>query len=296
MLSFIRLKASWIAVIVSAFFVFSWSVTYAQSQNPQSGSVGLQGTVSAPPPTRGATITLPTNGQVFTSLPITVTGICPNGLLVKVFKNNIFAGATQCVNGNYSLQIDLFTGRNDLVARVYDSLDQAGPDSNTVTVTFSDSRGNIGSRVSITSSYAKRGAAPGTTLTWPITISGGNGPYAVSIDWGDRKTPDLISRPFPGEFTIQHTYDQAGIYNVIVKVTDKNGDTAFMQVVGVGTGPVSQQSGDQAAKDGDQTVEVRVLWWPVALLIPFTILSFWLGRRHMMHTIRRHIIRGERPF
>src|ERR1039458_1665129 len=109
---------------------------WAANPGPGSGSIGLQGTISTAPPTRGATIAIPSNGAVFTAVPITVSGLCPSNLLVKIFSNNIFVGSTVCSNGSYSLQVDLFGGRNGLVARVYDSLGQAGPDSNTVTVTF----------------------------------------------------------------------------------------------------------------------------------------------------------------
>src|SRR3989344_4823042 len=86
----------------------------------ESGSVGLEGRISAPPPTTPAVISFPTNGAVIRDLPVTVTGICQDGLLVKLFKNNVFAGSAQCVNGGFSIQIDLFSGLNELVARVYD--------------------------------------------------------------------------------------------------------------------------------------------------------------------------------
>ncbi|MBA3758557.1 hypothetical protein H0X10_02920, partial [Candidatus Saccharibacteria bacterium] len=136
----------------------------AQVENPQSGSVGIEGKLSAPPPTTGATISVPTNGQGFRTLPITVSGICQNDLLVKVFKNNVFAGSVVCKGGSYSIIIDLFNGQNELVARVYDALDQAGPDSNVVTVVYTDIRQGAASRVSLTSNFAKRGANPGQTL------------------------------------------------------------------------------------------------------------------------------------
>lgn len=265
--------------------------------NPQSGSVGLQGQISAPPPTQGATIAFPLNGQNFSKLPINVTGICPNGLLVKIFKNNVFAGSADCTNGSYSISIDLFNDRNELVARVYDALDQAGPDSNLVTVTFNDGTTILGARISLTSNYAKRGAPPGSTLTWPITISGGNGPYAVSVDWGDKKSPDIISRPFGGEFNLTHVYDSAGIYNIIIKATDKNGQTAFLQVVGVGNGPIAQTTAaSSGSKTAAPTVTKQILWWPVIILIPLILTTFWLGRRHQLTIIRRKLERGDRPF
>jgi hypothetical protein len=50
----------------------------------ESGSVGVEGRISSPPPSVGATISVPRDGQTFTELPITVAGICQNGLLVKV--------------------------------------------------------------------------------------------------------------------------------------------------------------------------------------------------------------------
>ena len=55
-------------------------------------------------------------------------------MLVKLFKNNVFAGSVQCEDGSYSIKTDLFVGTNELVARVYDDLDQPGPDSNVLTV------------------------------------------------------------------------------------------------------------------------------------------------------------------
>src|SRR4051812_33675736 len=65
-----------------------------------SGSIGLQGTISTAPPTRGATITTPGNGASFNTTPITVGGLCPTGVLVKVFSNNVFVGSTVCQNGS----------------------------------------------------------------------------------------------------------------------------------------------------------------------------------------------------
>lgn len=271
----------------------------AQSPNPQDGAIGVQGTLSSPPPTQGATISVPTNGQGFTILPVTVSGLCPNDLLVKVFKNNVFAGSVMCSNGSYSLVIDLFNGQNELVARVFDSLDQPGPDSNIVNVIFTDTRKGTTSRVLLTSNFAKRGANPGQTLNWPIIISGGEGPYAVSVDWGDGKTPDLISQPFPGTFSIEHVYDSPGVYNIIVKATDKNGGVAFLQLVGVANGALSQDNGGEGGDGsgaGSPTPQVRILWQPAAILIPLIISTFWLGKKYELKMLRKRIEQGERPF
>lgn len=289
------------------FLVLGAAPVSAQSTGPeQSGSVGLSGTISAPPPQTGATITVPTNGQRFTEVPIPVRGTCPTGLLVKLFKNNVFAGSVQCENGSYEINIDLFTGENELIARVYDDLDQPGPDSNVVTVFFVDNRAGAGSRVSVTSNFAKRGANPGQTITWPITISGGSGPYAISVDWGDGSPPDLFTEAFPGNINLSHIYESPGIYNIVVRVSDSDGNVAFLQLVGVANGPLSQVGPDgqplsQAGQDngiaffasGSNTV---LVWWPATLTIPFVITTFWLGKKHMVRVMKKRIERGEHPF
>lgn len=270
-------------------------LVHAQDSQAGSGASGLQGTLSAPPPTQAATISVPSNGQTFTTLPVTVSGLCPKGLLVKIFKNNVFAGSVECTNGSYSLVIDLFTGQNELVARVYDALDQAGPDSNKVTVTFSDGRQGTTSRPTLTTNFAKRGANPKQELIWPIVLTGGAGPYAVSVDWGDGKPPDLMSLAAPGPFDIKHVYDTPGVYNIIVKATDHNGASAFLQLVGVANGPLSQDQQDQDEQEeaGKRTV---ILWQPAAALLPVLLVVFWLGRRHQMKELRKKIARGDRPF
>jgi hypothetical protein len=251
------------------------------------GSVGLQGTITTAPPTRGATITTPGNGAVFTTVPITVSGLCPSGVLVKLFSNNVFVGSVFCNSGSYSLQVNLFSGRNDLVARVYDALDQAGPDSNLVSVTFNDAQfAAFGTHVALSSNYAQRGAPPGEQLTWPILLSGGNGPYAISVDWGDGSPNDLQSVANAGSITIKHIYKTAG--KVIVKATDKNGGTAFLQLVGQATGAI-QASG----KGGTAVIKVQVLWWPALAMLPLIFGAFWIGRRHELYTLRKRLDRSR---
>lgn len=252
-----------------------------------SGSVGIQGTITTTPPKQGATITTPSNGAVFTSVPITVSGLCPKDVLVKIFSNNVFVGSTFCTNGSYSVQVDLFSGQNDLVARVYDALDQSGPDSNTVIVTFNDAQFlAFATRIVISSPFAQRGAPPGQELSWPISITGGTGPYAISVDWGDGSPTDLISQGTAGSLTLKHTYKTAGIYKVIIKGTDKNGGTAFLQVVGVATGAGQNNS---KAGDGAALVRTEVLWWPALLMVPLIFAAFWVGRRHELFSLRKQL-------
>lgn len=259
---------------------------------PKSGSVGLEGTISSPPPSRGATITTPVNGRAFDATPVTVNGLCPQGTMVKIFSNNIFVGSVKCTNGSYSLQVDLFSGMNELVARVFDDLDQAGPDSNTVRVTLTDAQfANFGDKVSLTSNFARLGANPGQTLRWPVILSGGTGPYAVSVDWGDGKPLTLKSLQFPGNFDLEHIYDAAGVYRIIVKVTDSRGSIAFLQLIGIANGEA--KSPGTGAKD-DATaattiVKTKYSIVPSLIAIPLILSTFWLGRKYELQRLRHRI-------
>jgi hypothetical protein len=277
-------------VLCLALFLFlSWSPSASAVTNPQSGSNGLEGKISSPPPTKGATITTPANGASFTTLPVTVNGLCPTGLLVELFSNNVFVGSVLCTSGSYTLQIDLFSGKNDLIARVYDALNQAGPDSNTVSVNYNDNQTNaLGSRVTLSSPYGRKGADPGSKLDWPIIISGGSGPYALSVDWGDNSPASLQSVAFPGNINISHTYKSAGVYRVIVKATDANGNSAYLQLVGVANGKVSG-TGATGGSNNTTTTIVKVIWWPAAVCVPLLAIAFWLGRHSELLSIRHSI-------
>jgi hypothetical protein len=268
---------------------------------PSSGTVGVEGRIPSPPPTRGATIITPANGQSFTSTPITVRGSCPSGTLVRIYSNNIFIGSTTCTSGNYSVDVSLFSGRNDLVARVSDSLDQSGPDSNTVTVNYSDPQfAQFGSQVLLTSQYGRRAANPNDTLDWPIVLSSGVGPYAFSVDWGDGTATELKSEEFAGLLNYSHIYKNAGVYKVIFKVADKNGSSAYLQVIAVingqtdGNGGSGSNSGTDAnGKNTSPTIitKTKVNWQIPVVLIAMLPFGFWLGRHAELVSLRKRLER-----
>jgi len=283
-----------VASLVALFLGVVVSTTHVNAlippPDPESGSVGVEGTIQSPPPTQAATIVSPANGQVFTTIPITVSGLCPKDVLVKVFSNNIFVGSTMCVGGSFTLQVSLFSGRNDLVARVFDALDQQGPDSNVVTVTFNDAQyASFGTHVLLTSQYARRGADPGKKLTWPTILSGGVGPYALTAEWSDGKPSDLRSESFPGVLSFAHTYKSAGTYNVIFKAVDNNKTAAYLQVVAVIAG--TAKDGGAAGTDDKTIVKKEIIWWPAAIMLLFVLAGFWLGRRYELASLRKRLER-----
>lgn len=288
----IKLNTSKLAVILCIFTISNIGIVkaYAAPSDPtQSSSVGIDGTVKGKPPTTAATITAPGTGQSFNTQPVKVAGLCSGEVLVKIFKNGVFGGSAQCIGGSYSIFIDLFEGTNDLVAKVYDALDQQGPDSKTTTVTYRSSGFNANApRVMLTSDYAKRGADPKQTITWPIILSGGAGPYAISIDWGNGDT-ELKSVKNAGTFDIAHAYDMSGLYTVVIKVTDADGNSAFLQVVAVANGALAQTS--TSLKNSGPTIvntsSKSWLWIPLVVAAILVLISYWLGGRSKLITLQR---------
>jgi len=280
-----------LAVIASALFAVGRAdaITPLPTPAPGSSSYGLEATKKQPAPTTGAVITVPGNGATFSTTPITVSGICPSDLLVQVYNNGVMAGSTICKNGSFSLQISLYSGQNELSALVYDSLDQVGPATNAVTVTYNNTNfSSFGSLVTLTSNYGRRAANPGSTLSWPLLLSGGNGPYAFSIDWGDGSPNQLKSQAIAGVVNIEHVYSKAGIYNLTVQVTDVNGSSAFIQLVAIANGQASTV--ENAATTGkDTTTVTRVLWIPALVGFIMAPIAFVLGRRSELVSLRHKL-------
>jgi hypothetical protein len=273
----------------------AYAITPIPDPAPSAGSYGIEATKPQPPPQTTATIASPNNGASYTTSPIAVTGSCTVGLLVQVYNNGVLAGAANCSSGSFSLQITLFTGQNDIDAYQYDDLNQASPDSNHVTVTYNNaSITAFGTLITLTSNYARMAADPGDTLTWPLLLSGGTGPYAFSINWGDGSSPDLQAQATSGQVNISHVYNQSGIYPVTVKVTDVNGVTAFIQLVAVANGkPAAGTTGGSSSSSGNSkssaTVASKVVWEPAAATVILLIPSFWLGRRSELVSLHRKL-------
>ncbi len=299
MIRTIRFGTKWIAPIVFGACLLALcglaynvsAITKIPNPDPQAGSYGLEATKVQAPPKRGATITTPANGASFSKSPITVNGICPKGLLVQIFDNGVMVGSIMCNTGSFSIQVGLFAGKNDLTAMVYDDLDQAGPTSNVVSVTYRNTNlSAFGSLVTLTSSYGRRSANAGTLLSWPFQLAGGSGPYAFSIDWGDGTKPELKSQALAGVVTLSHVYEKAGIYRVNITVTDHNGVSAFLQVIAVSNGKVDGSA--TADKDtGAKTPKTKVLWIPSAIALILLLPTYWLGRRSQLITIRNKMLK-----
>lgn len=261
---------------------------------PFSGSIGISGKKAEPPPTVAAVIIKPGNGAHFSATPINVTGTCPKDTIVELFKNNIFAGASPCKDDKtFGLDIDLLYGSNTLVAKVFDALDQAGPDSNTVTVFYdalpvqaaplnSSNLNDI--QLLLRSSPVYRGSFPGQEIKLPLEIISGTAPYALNVDWGDSKS-DLISRSDNQPFNLTHTYARPGSYQVTIKATDAKGRLAFLTVITIinGRAEIAVTGGTSGNGTRDLSLAIAI---PLFIVLLLLVVSFWLGEKREKHKLK----------
>lgn len=284
-----------ILLAIVGFLLTTYTVNAAPTDGtPKSGSVGLSGIMPAKPPTVAATIGKPSNGQHFSTSPVEVSGTCPKNTLVEIFKNDIFAGSTPCDDaGNYRLDVDLLIGQNLLIARVYDDLNQAGPDSNIVTVFYDALPPQSGPVTSFDFSNTQlllntdavfRGVFPDQEMTMPIDVIGGTPPYAINIQWGD-STNKVIPRGDNNTFRATHTYKKAGVYQVTLQGTDAAGRVAFLTVASI----VNGQPEVVASTTPVTAVTNQLLvLWPLYASAIAIVISFWLGEQREKKVLDRH--------
>jgi hypothetical protein len=292
------LLSIWATALLSGCLLFTApianAITPLPDPPPSADSYGLEAEKLQPPPITTVTMVTPNNGASYSTSPITVTGSCTTGLLVQVYDNGVLVGAINCTTGSFSIQVTLFTGQNVIDATQYDDLNQASPDSNQVTVDYNNaSFSAFGTLITLTSDYGRRAADPGDALTWPLQLSGGTGPYAFSVSWGDGSSPELMSQAQAGNVSISHVYNQSGIYHVTVKVVDSNGVSAFLQLVAVANGvPSGTGAGSGTSSKGNTTpTATNVIWWPASICVALLIPTYWLGRRSELVSLHRKLER-----
>jgi hypothetical protein len=255
-------------------------------------SYGVTGTVPGKPPVVAGFISDPAAGKHFSGVTATVAGSCPAATLVKVFRNNIFGGAIFCdKNGNFSLPVSLFYGRNDLEVEVYNSVNAEGPESDVVTV-YCDATAAAGSipgsaQLVINSANSYKGVYVGDTVSWPLEILGGTPPYAVAVDWGDAAT-DLVSKTEPGTLTLDHVYDKGGIdfrssYGITGRVSDAAGNQTSIRLTTIVAGADVQTSPVAFGDTSGLTMA-----WPLLDSAILAVICFMLGERYELLKLRRH--------
>lgn len=286
-----------IILSVAGFTLIATTVYAAEHPEPQAGSIGLTGTMPGSPPTVAATINIPNDKDRFDESPVEVSGTCPEDTLVEVFKNNIFAGSTVCTDaGIYTISIDLLVGKNTIIARVYDALNQAGPDSNSIaiyydalpaqsaalsTLSFDDNQ------LLLNTDAVYRGTFPNQELNIPIDILGGSPPYAVNIQWGDSNNK-VVSRNDNTSFNVGHTYLKAGTFQISIQATDMEGRVAFLTVASIVNGQVASTTSSNSDTSSSTLSSRLAVLWPLYVGAVAVVISFFVGEKREKNVLKKH--------
>jgi hypothetical protein len=285
-----------VLVIFGGWLIFS-------SIKASAASYLVTATVPAPALTEPATITQPVDQSQFTTQPITVSGTCPPVSYVELFDNGGFSGVVNCAtDGTFTLQTELVNGTNVLTAKDFNITNAEGPTSPNVTVYYSKSTiktiplTNV-QPFALRSTYQYQIYAVNEPIQVPLTIIGGNAPYALTITWGDSQISTVV-RSSSGTFDLNHTYTSAnGLQNfrVSIQAVDSSGQSAYLQLLIVVRGKVVVIATTKPQKPNFYTTLRHWLWliWLLYLIIVLMVSSYWLGEREEYRKLKR---RAHRTF
>lgn len=306
--SFVALLALGVCLVVTTF-------------RSQADTLDVSAKIAAPPVTQPAIIMSPHDQDRFTTPDILVSGTCPNDSYVKLYQNDVFVGVSQCTANSFSVTTTLSPGANVLKARVFNITDDEGPQSPSITVFYdapvpppitpptgnqptgppiatapgSSAAGNgvssNGRGMAIIGDYHYQAHYQGDVWQWPLSLSGGVAPYLITVDWGDG-TAAKLTRPDANAFTITHTYNNAGLYQPIVRASDSSGLGASLQLSAVvKPKPLILSYTQNPFLQGLQ----KYLWaaWPAYAVVVLMVVSFWLGEREILQRQRSNR-RGSR--
>ena len=251
----------------------------------QAGQYTITAKVSAATLTDAATLDEPTEGQVFTTSPIRVTGTCPDDSYVVLYRNAAMSGVAVCSTENtYDIETSLYPNYNILKIQAFNLTDDAGPLTPEITVVYlppavippvtptsprvpnpttlnpatSTTRPgeattqNVGIPL-LTSLFNYQTFITGEAFTWVLDVAGGKAPYQIKTEWGDG-TSSLQTVSSSTSLQIAHQYKKAGVYAVKVVAVDAAGNQSMLQLVAVIKDPVSLITATNALDDDGQSI------------------------------------------
>ena len=295
--------------LLGFFLVISQNITGAESATVTVGAI-----VQAPPPTVGATITAPVDGFAIKNInPIQVSGTCSPDSFVVTYNDDILSSSAICTTaGIFNLTVQLHQGKNVLTARNFDAINQPGPDTPSVSVTFTPEEptkevaaptipesplvipgvtpgtaectdykttGTLttGGEPHVAVVCVPRSVAVGEDRTIGVLVWGGQPPYALNFKWGTGSSDTtLISLDKPGYKAVTARYASSGIYNINIQLTDHSAKKATGDSAIQVTGSSSSQPFTQVVTSilGSAWFETPV---PLYLTAVGVTLGFWGG-------------------
>ncbi len=287
-----------------------------------SGNIGVSGVVLGVPPQNPPTIESPSDKFKTDKNEVKVSGQCTPGLVVEVYRSGTLAGTDICApDGSFEITIILDRGKNTIVARMKDWADQYSPDSGTISVYYVPraasgttgagggkpaSNTRTGSGLTVRVLPPSRSVQENNKFTFKYRISGGSAPYAVSIDWDNNQNNSLQSIKKSGESSLDYTFLEPGIYQVIIRVQDSKNNQAMFQTAILVTSkkittPVLQIRSDVC--DGPENdlltcalVSAVNRSWPALIIAGLMTISFWAGERLILVRQRRLVAHGKNSY
>lgn len=264
----------------------------------RAADLAVTATAEGPLPPSAAVITTPQTGSTLADTPILVAGTCPAPYIVKLYRNQIFSGAAQCEPDNtFRILTDLFEGKNELEAKIFNFAGQEGPTPIKVTVMYTLPAGAappeetqvpvIQEPFLLTTDQFFKANQDKQHIDWTFGITGGTGPYDIEVDWGDGNKSTL--KDFAGSsFSVTHEYAKnstiRAYYKVQVRAVDASDRTAHLQVFSVLNYSVAAAGGNDLPgspttlkpPSGGMSQQVAYIWgaYTAASLLA---ISFWLG-------------------
>ncbi len=151
----------------------------------------------------------------------------------------------------------------------------------------------------ITASYDYSVQNVGQVVNYTIHMTGGDAPYAYTIDWGDGMTQTVV-RQSPDDFVISHTYGwvDASLASKVIKVQaiDASGQAGTLQLDALIRNPafhsVVANITNSTGLWGTFNDLRPWLWliWPGYVIIVLLVISFWLGERQELA-----VLLGKKP-
>lgn len=269
-------------------FVFMISKQVNAYEQIKSGSISLSGFSKGPPPKNAPVITSPVSKNVFEKNVIAVEGTCEPAKYIEIYRNTVMAGGAICSpEGTFKIYVTLVPGKNVIYARIHDALWQYGPDSKSIVVWYNVPAPKYPVMLVYTRPIQK-GVLLGQDFPLEYTISGGKTPYAVSINWGDGSVADVHVHKSHGSFRVNHKYEKAGQYVLLINVKDDSGQTALIQSVVVvhSTEAEIPLIAYECVDSNNCTPPSQVLtlldWvWPALLVATLMTASFWIGEKYV---------------
>lgn len=307
--------ASAMALLVAGVLIGGWTFRVAAD------SYTITAKNPAPLLTDGAIITEPSDGAIFKTTPITVSGSCPNDSYVELMRNGIASGTAGCISNTFTIDTTLSEGLNSLQAQDYNITDDPGPATPAITVTYippspppsttptsPSSQSPPPSASSsqplalvLQSDYQFRAFSVGSTVTWQLKASGGTLPYDIRVLWDSHTVSSWVVNAHT--FAVSHTYTAAGFYAVKVYITDAAGMKTMLQLFVLIKQPgaigVLQTAPTQPPTWWNELVSALLSgtnrWllvaWPAYMTVVLMAISYWLGERQIMEhiTVRQQI-------